>query len=338
MTEEQVRAVGPAFARYLDPFEGSFDPRSVDHLRTYCTGLLSNLPRKSVEPIALASGTAVRTLQEFVRDAVWDHADVRDRHHRQVVAHLAGVADSLGTVGVIDETSAVKKGAKTPGVQRQYLGCVGKVDNGIVTVHLAVARGAYKTLVDADLFVPAGWAADRDRCRAAGIPDAIGYRPKWELALDQVRRAGANGVRRDWLTFDEGYGDKPGFLAGLEADGRVYVGEVPKTLATADGPAERVVVTDPRFTGGRWRVVRVPHQTEADAGWEVKAARSACDGTGSRRPASSGWWWPGTGRRSRSSISSRTRAWGYRRPGWSSWRSAGGRSSTRSGWPNRRSA
>ena len=165
------------------------------------------------------------------------------------------------------------EGAKTPGVQRQYLGCVGKVDNGIVTVHLAVARGAYKTLVDADLFVPAGWAADRDRCRAAGIPDAIGYRPKWELALDQVRRAGANGVRRDWLTFDEGYGDKPGFLAGLEADGRVYVGEVPKTLATADGPAERVVVTDPRFTGGRWRVVRVPHQTEADAGWEVKAAR-----------------------------------------------------------------
>ena len=142
-----------------------------------------------------------------------------------------------------------------------------------MTVHLAVARGAYKSLADADLFVPEGWAAARDRCRAAGIPDAIGYRPTWELALGQVRRAGADGVRLDGLTFDEGYGDEPGFLAGLEADGRVYVGEVPRTLATADGPAERVVGSDPRFTGGRWRVVRVPHQTEADAGSEVKAAR-----------------------------------------------------------------
>ncbi len=67
MTEEQVRAVGPAFARYLGGFESYFDPRSVDHLRAYCRWLLSDLPRKSVEPIALAAGTAVRTLQEFLR-------------------------------------------------------------------------------------------------------------------------------------------------------------------------------------------------------------------------------------------------------------------------------
>ena len=98
---------------------------SVGHLRTYGTGLLTDLPRKSVEPIALASGTAVRILQESVRDADWDYTDVRDQHHRQIVTHLAGVADTLGTVGVIDETSAVKKGVMTPGVQRQYLGCVG---------------------------------------------------------------------------------------------------------------------------------------------------------------------------------------------------------------------
>jgi SRSO17 transposase len=273
MTEEQVRAVGPAFARYLGGFEPYFDPRSVDHLRVYCRGLLSDLPRKSVEPIALASGTAVRTLQEFVKDYVWDRDGVRDELQRRVAAHLSTVRDPLGTVGIADETSQRKKGGKTPGVQRQYLGCVGKTENGVVTVHVGVARGRYKALLDADLYLPQSWDADRERCRAADIPDEVTYRPKWQIALAQVRRAAANGVAFDWFTFDEGYGDKPGFLAGLEADGVGYVGEVPRDLPTADGPAERVAASDRRFTDQRWRVVRVPHQTEADAAWEVKAVR-----------------------------------------------------------------
>lgn len=273
MTEEQVRAVGPAFARYLAGFERFFDPRSVDHLRAYCRGLLTDLPRKSVEPIALASGTAVRTLQEFLRDYVWDRDGVRDEMQRRVAAHLAAVHGPLGTVGIADETSQRKKGAKTPGVQRQYLGCAGKTENGVVTVHVGVARGRYKALLDADLYLPQSWDADRDRCREADIPDDVAYRPKWQIALEQVRRARANGVGFDWFTFDEGYGDKPGFLAGLEADGVAYVGEVPRDFPTADGPAERAAATDPRFADRPWRVVRVPHQTEADAGWEAKAVR-----------------------------------------------------------------
>ncbi len=273
MTEEQVRAVGPAFARYLGGFESYFDPRSVDHLRAYCQGLLTDLPRKSVEPIALAAGTAVRTLQEFLRDYVWDREGVRDELHRRVAAHLGAISDPLGTVGIADETSQAKKGTKTPGIQRQYLGSAGKVENGVVTVHIGVARGKSKALLDADLFLPQSWDADRDRCQAADIPDDVVYRPKWQIALDQVRRAAGNGVRFDWFTFDEGSGDKPGFLAGLEADGVVYVGEVPRDFPTADGPAEAVVATDRRFADQPWRVVRVPHQTEADAGWEVRAVR-----------------------------------------------------------------
>jgi hypothetical protein len=202
VTEEQVRAIGPAFARYLVGFERFFDPRSVEHLRAYGRGLLTDLPRKSVEPIALASGTAVRTLQEFLKDYAWDRVGARDELHRRVAAHLAAVRDSLGTVGLVDETSQVKKGTKTPGVQRQYLGCVGKVENGVVTVHVGVARGKSKTLLDADLFVPESWDANRPRCRAADIPDEVKYRPKWQLARDQVRRAAGHGVRFDWLTFD----------------------------------------------------------------------------------------------------------------------------------------
>ena len=173
-------------------------------------------------------------------------------------------------MGVIDETSVRKKGTKTPGIQRQYLGCLGKTDNGIVTVHVAVARGQFKTLLDCDLFLPESWAQDRERCREADIPDTLPHESKWQLALAQVRRAKANGIVFDWLTFDEGYGDKPGFLAGLQADGYTYVGEVPKTLSTIHGKLHELVSTREEFTKQAWKAVRMRQQTTPGSVWEVK--------------------------------------------------------------------
>src|SRR4051794_13335874 len=210
MTEPEIAALGPAFAAYLRRFRRCFrQDRTAGHFDTYCRGLLTDLPRKSVEPIALAAGTAVRTLQEFLTTARWDHPAARDILHRQLAAALAAApADPLGTVGVVDETSCRKWGDHTPGVQRQYLGCVGKIDSGIVTVHVGVVRGRFQALLDADLYLPKGWAADRDRCRDAGIPDDVRYRPKWRLAVDQWVRPSEAGVSFDWLVFDEGYGSK----------------------------------------------------------------------------------------------------------------------------------
>src|SRR3954447_19569924 len=153
MTEQEVAALGPAFAGYLRRSRRCFrQDRTAAHFDTHCRGLLSDLPRKSVEPIALEAGTAVRTLQEFLATAKWDHATARDVLQQHLGAVLADVpADALGTVGVIDETSCRKWGDQTPGVQRQYLGCVGKVDNGIVTVHVGVAKGRLQALLAADL-------------------------------------------------------------------------------------------------------------------------------------------------------------------------------------------
>src|SRR3954451_11560485 len=187
MTEQEITDLGPAFATYLRRFRGCFrQDRTAGHFDTYCRGLLSDLPRKSVEPIALAAGTAVRTLQEFLVTARWDHAAARDLLQRNLAGVVAGLpADPLGTVGVVDETSGRKWGGQTPGVQRQYLGCVGKVDSGIVTVHVGVARGTFQALLDAVLYLPKAWPADRQRCRDAGIPDDVRYRPKWRLAVDQ---------------------------------------------------------------------------------------------------------------------------------------------------------
>ena len=114
----------------------------------------------------------------------------------------------------------------TPGVQRQYLGCVGKRENGIVTVHLAYAVGDFHTLIDQDLFLPESWSEDRERCRAAGIPDDVVYRAKWEMALEQYDRAVKNGVVFEYLTSDEGYGGKPEFLRQLDSRNQLFIGEV----------------------------------------------------------------------------------------------------------------
>src|SRR5580765_7729535 len=134
MTDEQIRALGPALNRYLSVFANAFHQhRTRKHLGTYCRGLLSDLPRKSAEPIALASGTAVRTLQEFLKDHRWSHPRARDT----LIEHVASVlpqqpGDDLGTVGVVDETGTLKKGTKTPGVQRQWCNERGKNDNCVV--------------------------------------------------------------------------------------------------------------------------------------------------------------------------------------------------------------
>lgn len=289
MSETDLRDLGPAFANFLGRYAADMgDPANAVHLRDYCRGLISDLDRKSVEPIALAAGTCVRTLQQFLKKCDWDHDAVRQRTQRLLATAVAAMpADRVGTVGVIDETSAVKKGTKTPGVQRQYLGCVGKVENGIVTVHLAVARGQFKALLDGGLFLPSSWDADRKRCREAGIPDGVTYQPKWSIALTLWMRAAGNGCRFDWLTFDEGYGSKPKFVRLLDEAGQRFVGEVPKTFRVRLPRSPKRCYAWEAFArpGARRkaaRTFRLTQQTGPDAVWQVKQLR-VCLGL-DRRP------------------------------------------------------
>ena len=122
----------------------------------------------------------------------------------------------------------VKKGDKTACVQRQHCGAAGKLENCVVSVHLGYAAGDFHTLLDGELYLPQEkWHENRARCRAAGIPDDVVYRAKWAIAVGQIQRALGNGVRFDWLTFDEGYGGKPPFLRAIDALGQHYVGEIP---------------------------------------------------------------------------------------------------------------
>jgi SRSO17 transposase len=280
MTEQEISRIGPEFSVYLGRYRNCFlQDRTATHFDNFCRGLLADLPRKSVEPIALECGTAVRTLQAFLTTSKWDHEQARVLVQRRAAAEsspaqMPAAPSSLGRVGVIDETSAVKKGDQTPGVQRQYCGAVGKIENCIVTVHVAIVAGEYKTVLDADLYLPESWHLDRERCRDAGIPDDVVYRAKWEIARDQLIRAAENDIHFDWLTFDEGYGGKVPFLEFLNEAKQRFVAEIPRSFSvrtTLDGVPRRAdEIVSTRKTSS-WRRFRLARQTLGHHVWRAKA-------------------------------------------------------------------
>jgi SRSO17 transposase len=253
MDAEQIRQLEPKLDRFLLRFADCFGRKDTRaHLGVYVRGQLSNLPQKSVEPIALEAGVAPRTLQEFLSQLLWNEERMRDHLQQVVKTEHAG----LHTIGIIDETSDPKKGDKTPGVQKQWCGRLGKVENCVVTVHLGYAVEDFHCLLDGELFLPESWDQDRARCREAGIPDSVVYQPKWRIALELYDRAVVKGVRFDWLTFDEGYGSKPEFLREVSARQQRYVAEVPRSF-TGWLKAPHVV-TRPYHRGRRGRGRRVP--------------------------------------------------------------------------------
>jgi SRSO17 transposase len=132
---------------------------------------------------------------------------------------------------------------------------VGKTENCIVTVHLGYATGDFHCLLDGDLFLPESWSNDRGRCRAAGIPDDVVYRSKWQIALEIYDRARGHGVVFDWLTFDEWYGGKPAFLREIDQRNQSYVAEVPKTFT---GWIQEPRVTERPLRRGRGRGRKTP--------------------------------------------------------------------------------
>jgi len=269
MDAKQIRGLRPMLARFLKHFDDCFQRKDTRaHLSVYVEGQLSDLKRKSVEPIALAADVPVRTLQEFLSQHRWQEDLARNRL-QQIVAKEHAHPHS---VGVIDETSFVKQGDKTPGVQRQYLGTVGKQENGIVTVHLAYAVDDFHCLLDGELFLPESWAGDPARCQEAKIPEGMTYRPKTEIALELLDRAQANGIRLAYVTFDEWYGGKPAFLQALAGRQQPFVGEVPRIVA-GSRPArsvEDLLWWHPALADQDWQRFRVKDGEKGPLVWEVK--------------------------------------------------------------------
>ena len=246
MDAKEIRATGSKLMKFLAAFDDCFgrsEPR--EHLRTYVSGQLSDLPRKSVEPMALSADIPPRTLQRFLESIEWDEVRLRNKlQHIVARDHADGQA-----IGIIDETGHPKKGRHTAGVKRQWCGNTGKVDNCVVSVHTGYVAGDFQCLLDSDVYLPREWADDAARREAVYIPDDVVFRTKQEIALDQIRRCLGNGVRVAAWTFDELYGRDGAFLSGLDALGQTYVAEVPSD-----------------FTG--W--VRAPRVLLRPTAWELK--------------------------------------------------------------------
>jgi SRSO17 transposase len=220
----EIEQVGRGIEGFLAQFSDCFGRCDTEsYLAVYVRGQNSNLQRKSVEPMALEGGVPPRSLQAFLSLLQWNEELVVDRV-QQIVMRDHADPFALGTV---DETGCPKKGKHTATVQHQWCGRTGKVDNCVTSVHLGYTAGAFHCLLDSDLFLPKSWANDPARRKAAGIPEDAVHRTKPEIALDQIRRALANGVRVAAWTFDEHYGQSYKFLDGLDALGQTYVAEVP---------------------------------------------------------------------------------------------------------------
>ena len=219
-----INRLEPQLDAYLDEFADCFGRSDTrEHLPVYVRGRLSDLPRKSVEPIALAARCRRGRCSSSCRcwtGTTMAAAVARDRESRSC-RPARGRADRRDRLPQERDQDAGGPAAvlRGDGQDRQL----------VTTVHLGYAADDFHCLLDSVLYLPQEWADDRPRCRAAGIPDAVGYRPKWQIALDLLDRAAGHGVRFAWLTFDEGYGGKPEFLRELQRRRYWYMAEAPTT-------------------------------------------------------------------------------------------------------------
>jgi SRSO17 transposase len=209
------------WARALDELMGRLGPRfgRVEPRRralAYLRGLLAPVERKNGWQLAEAAGDRTPDgMQDFLGRMRWDADAVRDDLRAYVVEHLG----DPGAVLVLDETGFVKKGTKSAGVQRQYSGTAGRVENCQVGVFLGYASRHGRALIDRALYLPEGWAGDPARRAGAGVPAAVAFTTKPKLGAAMLERALDAGVPCSWVTGDSVYGADRALRRRIEARG-----------------------------------------------------------------------------------------------------------------------
>nr|WP_107470308.1 IS701 family transposase [Streptomyces sp. 3211] len=235
-------------------------------MRDYLRGLLAPVARKNGWQLAEYAGHRTPDgFQRLLNSSVWDADALRDDVRDYV-------ADKLGAGGVliIDDTGFIKKGSTSAGVGRQYTGTSGKIDNCQIGVFAAYATSRGRALVDRELYLPKAWTGDRERCRAAKIPDEREFATKGELAKAMVTRCLAAGLPAAWVTADEAYGQEWKFRRLLEELGVGYVVAVPKSQQV-------------KSLAGFWRIDELIAQAPEDV-WQ----RISC-GDGAKGPRVYDW-------------------------------------------------
>lgn len=186
----------------------------------YLRGLLSDAQRKNGWQLAAKVGDETPYgVQHLLGRADWNADLVRD----DLATYVRERLDDPQGVLIVDETGFLKKGTKSAGVQRQYSGAAGRIDNCQIGVFLAFAGRRGHALLDRELYLPKEWADDADRCKAAGIPPDVAFATKPRLAERMLKRAWRSGFKAAWVTGDAVYGNDARFRRTLESHGQPYV-------------------------------------------------------------------------------------------------------------------
>lgn len=226
------------------------EPRA--RVRAYVAGLAAGLERKNGWTLAEQAGeVSPDGMQRLLRKADWDVDGVRDDVRDYIVEHL-GAADG---VLIVDETGFLKKGLRSAGVQRQYSGTAGRIENSQIGTFLAYASSRGHALIDRELYLPKSWTEDRDRCRAAGIPDDVDFATKTVQARAMIARAVAADVPFAWVTADEVYGQDTDLRLWLEAQDVAHVlsCKSTQTVITAEATWRRVAELVDELPARSWR-------------------------------------------------------------------------------------
>jgi SRSO17 transposase len=200
---------------FYEAFSPCFERRDqAAHGWVYLKGLLSDVPRKVTERIALRFGRCVRSLQHFIGQSAWACAPFLEKQ-QEMVAETLGEPDG---VVLVDESGMVKQGVHSVGVGAQYCGSVGKLANAQVGVYLGYASRKGHAFLDARLFIPEKWfdRASTALRNACGLPEALAHQTKPEIALDMLKNALERGaLPSQWVAADALYGDSPAFRDGI---------------------------------------------------------------------------------------------------------------------------
>jgi SRSO17 transposase len=243
-----VRGLTPRLERFLKPFVHAFhSPEQQTNATHYVQGLLSDLASKDVESIAYLHDRERQGLQKFIGQSPWDPQPLLGELARQVAAEL-GEADG---VLVFDPSAFAKKGTASVGVQRQWCGRLGKVENCQVGIYLAYVSRQEHALVDVRLYLPKEWATRKRRRAKAGVPPAVKFRTRHELALEMLDARGAV-LPHAWVAGDDEMGRSTWFRQELRSRDECYLLAVPSNTLVRD-----LTAPDPPYAG-RGRRPQVP--------------------------------------------------------------------------------
>jgi SRSO17 transposase len=283
--EDWVEAFEAGFGYIAGRF-GRVEPRR--QARAFLLGLLSDVDTRSCWQLAERAGDRTpHRMQRLLGEAVWDADKVRADVSRYVVDELG----DPGAVLIADDTGDLKAGRHTVGVQRQYTGTAGRIENSQVAVFLAYASRHGYTLIDREVYLPRCWTDDPTRCAAAGVPEQVRFATKITLARRMLARAADAGVPAAWCTADEFYGGDRGLRRDLQARGMGYVLAVAKshrvTACAAIGRqrADQIVVGLPTRGWNRYSAGAGPRVTASTTGPGWPSSHRTTSG-----PASTGCW------------------------------------------------